>query len=109
MPLTQPESDFLEAFIDEYMALEMGPASRKIRERGLFASDYLQLLDAYSRVNPSRLEQKEVDGRLVEILLWGRPNPNPPDPPWPDRETAQRRNAEILAERRAKQSETSES
>lgn len=99
MPLTQLESDFREAFIDEYMAGKLGPAGRKLQERGLIASDYLHLLDSYSRANPPRLERIELDGCLVEALLWGRPNPNPPDPPWPDLETAQRRNAEILAER----------
>jgi len=99
MPLTQPESDFLEALIDEYMAVELGPAGRKLREREVFGSDCLHLLDAYSRANPPRLEQQEVDGRLVEVLIWGRPNPNPPEPPWPDRDAVQRRNAEVLAER----------
>ena len=99
MPLTQAECEFLEAFIGEYMAVENGPASRKIQERGLLASDYLHLLDAYSKANPPRLVQQEGDGPLVETLVWGQPSLNPPDPPWPDRESAQRRNAEILAER----------
>ena len=102
MPLTQAETDFLEAFIDEYMTVEVGPAGRKLRERGIFGSDLLQLLDAYSRAHPLRLEEKEVDGRHVEVLVYGRPTPNPPDPPWPDRETAQCRNAEVLAERDVK-------
>jgi hypothetical protein len=99
MPLTTAECDFLEAFIGEYMAIENGPASRKIQERGLLASDYLHLLDAYSTANPPRLVPQEGDGPIVETLVWGQPSLNPPDPPWPDRETAQRRNAEILAER----------
>lgn len=99
MPLTQAESDFLEAFVGEYMAVENGPASRKIRERGLLAPDYLHLLDAYSKTNPPRLEMQEIDGQWVEVLVWGQPNLNPPDPPWPDRESAQFRNAEIHAER----------
>jgi hypothetical protein len=99
MPLTQAESEFLAAFIDEYMTLEKGPSWRKLRERGIFGAEILHLLDAYSRTHPPRLEETEVDGRLVEVLVYGRPNPNPPDPPWPDRETAQRRNAELLAER----------
>ena len=99
MPLTRAESDFLAAFIDEYMTIESGPAGRTLRERGIFGAELLHLLDSYSRTHPPRLEEKEVDGRRVEVLVYGRPTPNPPDPPWPDRETARRRNAELLAER----------
>lgn len=103
MPLTQAESDFLATFIDEYMTLEKGPAWRKLRERGIFVAELLHLLDAYSRAHLPRLEEKEVDGRRVEVLLWGHPTPNPPDPPWSDREAALRRNAEIRAERETKE------
>jgi hypothetical protein len=99
MPLTQAETALLATFIDEYMAVEVGPAGRKLRERGIFEVDLLHLLDAYSRTNPARLVEQVVDGRRVEVLLWGCPTPNPPDPPWPDREAALRRNAEVLAER----------
>lgn len=102
MPLTQAESDFLAAFIDEYMAVELGVASRKLRERGIFGAQLLHLLDAYARANPPRLEEQDVDGRRVEVLIYGRPTLNPPDPPWPDRETAQVRDAELLAERNVK-------
>lgn len=98
MPLTQAESDFLAAFIDEYMTVEAGPTSRRLRKRGIFGAELLHLLDAYSRAHPPRLEEKEVDGRLEKVLLWGHPAPNPPDPPWPDREAALRRSAELLAE-----------
>lgn len=101
MPLTEAETDFLAAFIDEYMAVQVGPASRKLRERGIFGAELLHLLDAYSRAYPYRLTVKEVDGENVEVLLWGQPTTDPPDPPWPDREAALRRNAEILAERAA--------
>ena len=86
MPLTQAETDFLAAFIDEYTAVELGPATWRLRERGIFGVDLLHLLDAYSRGHPGRIEEKEVDGRRVEILLWGYPTPNPPDQPWPDRD-----------------------
>ena len=99
MPLTEAETDFLAAFIDEYMTVELGPAGRKLRERGIFGAEILHLLDAYSRAHPPRLEGKEVDGRRVEVLVYGQPTPNPPEPPWSDRETALRRNAELLAER----------
>lgn len=101
MPLTQAEADFLAAFIDEYMNVEVGPATRRLREQGIFGAELLHLLDAYSRAHPPRLEEKEVDSRRVEVLLWGHPTPNPPAPPWPDRETALRRNVELLAEREA--------
>ncbi len=99
MPLTEAETDFLAAFIDEYMTVEVGPASRKLRKRGLFGAELLHLLDAYSRAHPPRLEEKEVDGRRVEVLLWGYPAADPPVFPWSDRETALRRNAEVLVER----------
>jgi hypothetical protein len=99
MPLTQAETDFLAAFIDEYAAVDVGPGTRKLRERGIYGVDLLHLLDAYSRAHPCRLEEKEVDGRREEVLIWGYPTPNPPDPPWLDRDAALRRNAEILAER----------
>ena len=104
MPLTQAESDFLAAFIDEYMTVEVGPAGRKLRERGIFGAELLHLLEAYSRAHPPRLEEKDADGNRVEVLIHGQPTPNPPDPPWPDRETAQRRNAELAAERDRKES-----
>lgn len=98
MPLTQAESDFLAAFIDEYMAVEIGPAGRKLRERGIFGAELLHLLDAYSRIQSPRLEGKVVNGQLVEVLVFGQSCPNPPDPPWADRDTALRRDAEILTE-----------
>lgn len=103
MPLTQAESDFLAAFIDEYMVVKIGPAGRKLHERGIFGAELLHLLDAYSRAYPPRLEEKEVNGRLVDVLVFGQPSPNPPDPPWLTQETARRWNAEMLEERRAKE------
>jgi hypothetical protein len=103
MPLTQAESDFLAAFIDEYMAVELGSAGRKLHDRGIFGADLLHLLDAYSRECPPRLEEKEMDGRRIEVLVYGQPAPNPPDPPWPDRKAALHRNAEVLSERQRKE------
>lgn len=101
MPLTQAESGFLAAFIDEYMAVEIGPAGRKLRERGIFGAELLHLLDAYWRAHPPRLEEIDVDGRQEEVLVFGHPSQNPPDPPWVTREAALRRNAEMLEERKA--------
>lgn len=102
MPLTEAETDFLAAFIDEYTAVVMGPASQKLRERGIFGVDLLHLLDAYSQGHPCRFEEKEVDGRRVEVMLFGYPTPNPPAPPWPNRETTLALNAELLAEKQSK-------
>ena len=103
MPLTQAESDFLAAYIGEYMAIKRGHAYRKLRERGIFPVDIYHLLDAYFRAHPPRLEEREADGHRVEVLVYGQPNPNPPDPPWSDKETAQRRNDELLAESNRKE------
>jgi len=99
MPLTQLETEFIEAYIDEYMAIEKGPASRKLRDRGLLGAEVVHLLDAYSRAHPPRVEQRDVGGRMQEMLMFGRPSPNPPDPPWHDAQTARRRDAEVRAER----------
>lgn len=65
-------------------------------------TDILHLLNAYIHANPPKLELREVESRLVEVLVWGRSEPSPPDPPWPNRETAHRRNTELLIEGEAK-------
>lgn len=101
MPLTQAESDFLAAFIDEYMAVEIRPAGRKLCERGIFGAELLHLLDAYSRAHPPRLGQKEVNGQHAEVLIYGQLGPEPLEVPWADREAALQRNAEMLEERKA--------
>lgn len=101
MPLTEAETDFLAAFIDEYMAIEIGTVGRKLRERGIFGAELLHLLDAFSRAHPPRLEQKEVNGQLAEVLIYGQFSLEPPEVPWADREAALRRNAEMLKERKA--------
>lgn len=104
MPLTPDESAFLTVYAFEYMRVELGPASRKLRERGFVYTDLTYLLDAYIKANG--LETSKVPdehGNLVEFEGFGRYDPNPPDPPWPDRETAQRRNAELEAERDRKE------
>ena len=104
MPLTAAEIDFLEAYAYEYMRLENGPASRKFREKGFIYSDVIDLLDTYSRAHPPHTELvRDGSGHLVEELIWGRKTDEPPDLPWPNRMAAQRRNAEILAERQARE------
>jgi len=98
MPLSSAESAFLSVYVDEYMALETGPATRKLRARRLVGTDILHLLNAYIHANPPKLELREVEGRLVEVLVWGRSERSPPDPPWPNRESAHRRNTELMTE-----------
>lgn len=100
MPLTQAESDFLAAYTFEYMRVELGPATRKFKERGFVYTDVCYLLEAYIRENGLQISRiPDEHGNLVEFEGFGRYHPNSPDPPWPDRETAQRRNAELLVER----------
>lgn len=87
MPLTQGETDFLAAYAYEYMRLEFGPANRKLKDRGFVYTDVFFLLDAYIRENPARIETVQNEaGNLVEELIHGRRNENPPDPPWLSRE-----------------------
>lgn len=104
MPLTQSESDFLAAYAFEYMRVELGPASRKLKERGFVYTDLTYLLDAYIREHGIQVSKiPDGHGNLNEVEGFGCHAPNPPDPPWPDGETAQRRNAELAAERDKKE------
>jgi hypothetical protein len=45
MPLTKAESDFLAAYAFEYMRVEFGPATRKLKERGFVYTDLMHLLE----------------------------------------------------------------
>jgi hypothetical protein len=101
MPLTKAESDFLAAYAFEYMRVELGPACRNLKERGFVYTDLTYLLEAVVQETGLRISKvPDQHGRLIEVEAFGRYDPNPPDPPWPDREAAQRRNAEIAAERK---------
>src|SRR5438552_2092931 len=96
MPLTQAESDFLAAYAFEYMRVELGPATRKLKQRGFVYTDLTYLLEAIIAETGLQISKvPDEHGHLVEVEAFGRYDPNPPDPPWPDRETAQRRNAEM--------------
>ena len=100
MPLTDAEADFLAAYAYEYMRLENGPASRKLKDSDFVYTDVLFLLDAYIRAFPPRIETVQDEaGNMVEELIHGQRNQSPPDPPRPSRQVAQKRNSEILAER----------
>ncbi len=62
-------------------------------------SDILWLMEAYQIVDPPRLTPAFTpDGHTTEILEFGRPADPLPPCPWPDAETARRRNARIEAE-----------
>lgn len=100
MPLTRAESDFLAGYTFEYMRVELGPAIRKLKEWGGVYTDLCYLLEAYIWENGLQLSKVlDQHGNFMETEGFGRYDPIPPDPPWPDQETAQRRNAEMLEER----------
>jgi hypothetical protein len=102
MPLTETEADFLAVYAYEYMRIEIGPATRKLKDRGFVYTDLTFLLEAYIKAHPPHDQiMKDDAGNLVEEFVFGRKDPNPPDPPWPSREAAQRRNAELEVERDA--------
>ena len=103
MPLNPAEIEILASYIDEYMAVEVGPVGRMLQEQGLYGAEIVHLLDAYSRSHPPRLVTTRVNGRPAEVLMFGQPTTNPPAFPWRDAETARRRDGEILTEREAKQ------
>lgn len=99
MPLTPDEIEFLAAYLYEYMRLECGPAQRKFQARGLKYTDVMNLLTAYEREHPPRLETHlDQEGRAVDELIWGNRMIEPPDPPWANAVVARQRNAEIRAE-----------
>lgn len=88
MPLTEHEETFLAAFIYEATNEPFtGPATRSLHARGVSYTDLYSLMTAYSRLHPGTPEYP-----------FGSRNPDPPPCPWPDRETALRREAEIREE-----------
>jgi hypothetical protein len=88
MPLTEHEDAFLAAFIYEATNEPFtGPATRGLHARGVSYTDLYSLMTAYSRLHPGTPE-----------CPFGSHDPNPPPCPWPDRETALRREAEIREE-----------
>ena len=102
MPLTDAEASFLAAYAYEYMRVEFGPASRKLKDSGFIYTDLTFLLEAYIKTHPPQNEAVQDEaGNLVQEFVFGRKDANPPDPPWPSREAAQRRNDELLTERDA--------
>jgi hypothetical protein len=88
MPLTEHEDTFLAAFIYEATNEPFtGPATRSLHARGVSYTDLYSLMTAYAQLHPGTPE-----------CPFGTQNPNPPPCPWPDRETALRREADIREE-----------
>jgi hypothetical protein len=88
MPLTDPERTFLSAFIHEATTDPFkGPATDELHRRHVYYTDLGHLMSAYYRENPPDQEG-----------FGGKRSPTPPFCPWPDRETALRRDRELEAE-----------
>jgi len=85
MLLTDPERAFLAAFIREATTDPFkGSATRELHRRDIYYPDLPHLLTAYYRES---LPLPEVSG--------GQHNPTPSPCPWPDRESALRRDREV--------------
>jgi hypothetical protein len=85
MWLTDPERAFLAAFINEATTDPFkGPSTADLHRRNIYYTDLSHLLTAYYREN---FPQQEGFG--------GKHHPVPPPCPWPDRETAVRRDREV--------------
>ncbi len=89
MPLTDHEDAFLAAFICEAATEPFftGPATKKLHANGIDYADLSWLMTAYGRGH-----QATFDGNA---LVFGKPDPEPPDCPWPNRESAIRRVEEL--------------
>lgn len=88
MLLTDHERGFLAAFIHEATTDPFrGPATEELHRRNIYYTDLSHLLAAYYRESPP-----EQEG------LGGKANPTPPPCPWPDYETAVRRDREVKTE-----------
>lgn len=85
MPLTDPERAFLAAFIHEATTDPFqGPATAELHRRDIYYGDLPHLLNAYYRERPPHQEG------------WsGKHCPTSLPCPWPDRDTAVRRNREL--------------
>ena len=88
MPLTKEEREFLDAYVYEATHEPFGgPATTDLRGRGLYYADLHGVLTAYHR-------ELSAEGTLP----FGKETIKPPACPWHDRDTALRRNGELLAE-----------
>lgn len=91
MPLTDHEMAFLAAFLYEVTTEPFtGPATKRLHANGIAYTDITSLMTAYEREHPPTFDGNN--------LYWGKPDPDPPPCPWPDREAALRREEEIKRE-----------
>src|SRR5438552_2397948 len=85
MLLTDPEREFLAAFISEATTDPFkGPATEELHRRNIYYTDLSHLLTAYYRENPGDQEG-----------FGGKHDPTPSPCPWKDRKTAVRRDQEV--------------
>jgi hypothetical protein len=92
MPLTQPEIDFLTAFVYEATIDPFkGPATEALHRCGIYYTDIPSLLAAYYREHPPNQQG-----------FGGQHNPKPPSCPWQSREEALHRERELREENHEK-------
>src|SRR5437588_8704857 len=88
MLLSDLERDFLASFIYEATTDPFkGPATSELHRRDIFYTDLPHLLNAYYQ-----------EGHPDQQGFGGKQEPMPPACPWPDRESALRRNREVEAQ-----------
>jgi hypothetical protein len=88
MLLTEHEREFLAAFINEATTDPFkGPATAELHSRNIYYTDLSHLMTAYYK-----------EHALDQEGFGGQPDPEPPPCPWPDCETAVRRDEEVAAE-----------
>jgi hypothetical protein len=88
MPLTDGERVFLAAFIHEATTDPFkGPATEELHRRNIYYTDVSHLMAAYYR-----------EGAGDQEGFGGRYHPAPPPCPWPDRDSAIRRDDEVEQE-----------
>ena len=87
MLLTDSEREFLASFIHEATTDPFkGPATKELHRRNIYYTDLSHLLTAYYQESP-----REQDSPSA------KPSAMPPACPWPDRESAVRRDLDVAA------------
>jgi len=99
MPLTAKEFAFLGPALAEYTEVSTGLAWNVLNERKIHYSSLIWLMEARKCQEPPRLIAGVApDGTPTETLEFARRNETIPECPWPDNESASRRNKEIEPE-----------